>query len=106
MGIAKPTLGYPTRTAAVMALYEQGLRTSQVAERIGISDATVAALAHSARRASKAHRLSIPAGLYSRLQAAAHARGVRAEDLAHRLLSCALADDLVDAILDDDEAAE
>lgn len=46
----KPTLGYPSRTAAVMALRAEGLDTGAIAARIGISRECVSALEHSAAR--------------------------------------------------------
>lgn len=44
MGGAIPCLGYPSRTAAVLALRGQGLSTREIAVRIGIEVKTVAAL--------------------------------------------------------------
>lgn len=49
--MSKETLGYPTRTEAVIALAAQGLDNRAIGARIGISPSTVAALAASAARA-------------------------------------------------------
>jgi DNA-binding NarL/FixJ family response regulator len=49
--VSKETLGYPTRTEAVIALAAQGLDNRAIGARIGISPSTVAALAASAARA-------------------------------------------------------
>ena len=38
MGAAKPCLGYPSRTAAVIGLRAKGLTTAQIADAIGIED--------------------------------------------------------------------
>ncbi|MDX9862181.1 MAG: hypothetical protein RBS99_14825, partial [Rhodospirillales bacterium] len=48
MGAPKPCLGYPSRTAAVLALRGQGLDDVEIAQRIGIRRETVGALACSA----------------------------------------------------------
>ena len=50
MGGPKPCLGYPSRTAAVRAMQDQGLPVDQIAARIGISSGTVAALGGKATR--------------------------------------------------------
>lgn len=47
----KETLGYPTRTDAVIALAAQGLDNRAIGAAIGISPSTVAALTASAARA-------------------------------------------------------
>ena len=51
MSGAKETLGYPSRTDAVLALAAQGLDRRAIAARIGIAPSTVAALVSSAQRA-------------------------------------------------------
>jgi len=47
----KPCLGYPSRTAAALALYEQGYSMKQIADQIGIPEKNVEALLYSADRA-------------------------------------------------------
>tara|TARA_B100001105_G_C22195940_1_gene359014 strand:+ start:83 stop:514 length:432 start_codon:yes stop_codon:yes gene_type:complete len=47
----KPTLGYPTRTDAVLALVEQGFDNRAIAQKVGISTSTVSGLIASSRRA-------------------------------------------------------
>lgn len=49
--MSKETLGYPTRTEAVLALAAQGLDNRAIGAKVGISPSTVAALAASAQRA-------------------------------------------------------
>lgn len=56
-------------------------------------------------RPAPALPIALEAGLCARLDGAARRRGVSASQLAHRLLSAALDDDLIDAILDDGEDA-
>ncbi|BAV64789.1 hypothetical protein [Sphingobium cloacae] len=54
--MSKETLGYPTRTEAVIALAAQGLTNREIGEKIGIAASTVAALAASAQRAKTIRR--------------------------------------------------
>lgn len=62
MGAPKPTLGFTSRTEAVLALRADGCTTRQIAERIGISEQTVTALEHSSGRAKQrpTNRLTPP----------------------------------------------
>ncbi|MCB1395946.1 MAG: hypothetical protein KDJ98_08230 [Rhodobacteraceae bacterium] len=72
----KPCLGYPSRTSAAVGLAALGFAPLQV-------------------------HLS-PAGFQQlRAEAEAEARGSRSDYLARRLIEAALADNLIDAILDD-----
>jgi len=50
MSNAKPILGYPTRSAAAVALRAAGLSTAEIAAHLGVKHATVTALEHSAGR--------------------------------------------------------
>ncbi len=50
MSGAKETLGFPSRTAAVMALRKQGLTTAEIGRRIGIEPKVVSALECSAAK--------------------------------------------------------
>ncbi|HEX9837091.1 MAG TPA: hypothetical protein VGB90_09570 [Alphaproteobacteria bacterium] len=50
MAVAKPILGYPSRTAAVVALRREGLTLAEVAARTGIPVSNVSALECCARR--------------------------------------------------------
>ncbi|WP_225206267.1 LuxR C-terminal-related transcriptional regulator [Novosphingobium huizhouense] len=52
MSHAKPTLGYPSRTAAVAALQAQGLSNGDIAAKLGISTSTVTALKGKASKPS------------------------------------------------------
>ena len=53
-GHAQPTLGFPTKTAAIEALLGQGLEPRAVAERIGCSPQTVFTAQSKLRRRAKA----------------------------------------------------
>lgn len=110
MGAPKPTLGHPSRTEAVRWLRGKGLNTRQIAERIGIEQNAVAALECSARRRRKP-RLSeangrtvlFPADVLAALGPHATARGISANELARRIVQVAVDDELIDAILDDED---
>jgi hypothetical protein len=110
MPMAKPTLGYPSRTAAVQAMQRQGIADRKIAERIGINTSTVAALANSGRRADKRQRrpaeehgrtVLFPVDILDALRPAAAARGITVNTLARRLVEAVIDDDLIDAVLDD-----
>jgi len=106
----KPTLGYPSRTAAVLALSALGTSRREIARRIGIEESTVAALEHSARRSLDPERrradatmrtVVFPVEILDRLRAHAAARRCSANELCRRIVETALDDGLIDAILDD-----
>lgn len=112
MSVSKPTNGYPSRTAAVVAMRGQGVRDSVIAQRLGIEPKTVSALAISAER--KAARratetgwnpprsaLILPEDVKRRLRKAAVVRGVSVYQLALTIVEIAATNGLVDAILDD-----
>jgi len=107
-----PCMGYPSRTAAVIALRSQGLTTRQIAERIGIEVKTVGALEASFSRADrvfkpKASRAGFPvhvdAETWLKLRDAARLRSLNTEFLAGQLLMIVADDGLVDAIVEDRE---
>ncbi len=105
---AIPTLGYPTRTAACVALEAEGLTSAQIGARVGIPATTVAALLCSARRFSDARSapdacksVHFPIRLLQQLQPAARKRRVSRETLAWMIVERVAEDDLIDAVLDD-----
>jgi hypothetical protein len=116
MGAPKFCLGYPSRTAAVMALRAEGVPTRVIASRIGIEPKTVTALEASAQRDSRTqrretelpswHTVAIDNDVLRALRPHALRRGLTVTALARQLLATLADDDLVDALLDDaDEAA-
>lgn len=118
---AKPTLGYASRTEAVLALRRAGNSSQEIADAIGISTATVTALEHSAGR-KKSRRPDRPAEVHGRtvlfpidlldeLAPEATRRNMHVNMLVRRLIECIVDDSLVTSVLDDadtldrDEAA-
>ena len=105
---AKPTLGYPSRTAAVVGLRATGSSSSQIAAAIGIDTATVAALEHSAgrrrqRRPAEAHGRTVlfPQDILEALRPHAVSREISPNELARRIVDTVLDEGLIDAVLDD-----
>lgn len=107
--MGKATLGYPSRTDAVLALRRERLSTNQIAARIGIEPKTVTALEHSAGRAKRRPRpaeqlgrtVLFSADILDALGPAAAKRGVHPNALARRIVEEVVDGDLVDAVLDD-----
>ena len=108
MGAPKPTLGYPSRTAAVLAMRAQGRSTSAIADILGIDKGTVGALEASATR-SRARRpaeangrtVLFPVEILDRLRPHADRRGISANELARRIVDAVAEDNLIDAVLED-----
>lgn len=103
---AKPTLGYPNRTAAVLALRGEGLSPAAVAARIGIEEKTVVALEASGKRcrqivAAGAGTILFPPDIMVRLRRVAGLRTMSAGELARRIIEVVLDDGIVDAVLDE-----
>ena len=102
---AKPTLGYPSRTAAVLAMRGEGMTMAAIAERIGISVQTVSALEHSAhwRRGTSGQQRTVvfPVEVLDQLIRPAADRGIGANELARRIVEAVVDDGLIDAVLDD-----
>lgn len=106
----KPTLGYPNRTEAVLALRGQGLGTAQIAARIGIETKTVGALeASAARSKARARRpaeeqgrtVLFPIDVLNGLRRPAEKRRIHPNHLARLIIEAVVDGNLVDAVLDD-----
>lgn len=114
MAGAIPCLGYPSRTAAVLALRGEGLSTRDIATRIGIDVKNVAALQGSAARTDREprrrsrdpgniprNRIGIDATSIGRLRHHANRRGIPVDLLIEQIVMVVADDNLVDALLDD-----
>lgn len=110
MGARKPTLGYQSRTDAVLALRAKGCTTSQIAESIGIPENTVTALEHSAGRAKvrparpaeiNGRTILFPKDVLDRLGPHAARRCIHPNSLARMIVEIAVDEGLIDSILDD-----
>lgn len=109
----KRTLGYATRTDAVIALRGQGLGTAAIAERVGIEIKTVTALeASAARSRARASRpaeeqgrtVLFPVDVLASLRRPAEKRGLHPNQLARLIVEAVADGNLIDAVLDDAEA--
>ena len=104
-----PTLGYPSRREAVMALIAQGLDRFEIAARIGIKPSTVAVHCHYLRRGRgdrghpKFAHVRIERDALAALASHAAERGVTVDILARRILQAVIDGNLVNAVLDDGE---
>lgn len=105
---AKPTLGFASRTDAVIGLRRQGLTTRAIAEKIGIRESTVSALEHSARkgrpgRPSEEHGRTVlfPIDVLNSLSPHAARRNIHVNSLVRRLIECIVDDNIVDAVMGD-----
>lgn len=103
--MSKPTLGYPSRTAACLALRAQGLSWSQIAARCGISVECATNLAYVGARSraglGAGAKVPIRRALLNRLAGPAARRGTTTTLLAQRVIETAIEEGLVEAILDD-----
>jgi hypothetical protein len=115
MPAAKETLGYPSRTDAVLALRAMGLKPAVVAQRLGIPVKTVAALEASGRRRGQGSgvgssrprsAIEITADIREQLRSHARRRDTTVELLAASILQTVAFAGLVDAVLDDAEELE
>lgn len=107
MSKSHPVLGYPSKTAAVLASLKQGLSVRAIADRIGIEEKSVMALETSSRRAKRTEERTVvfPLETLDRLRPHATRRGISANELARRIVETAADEQMINAILDDGEAA-
>lgn len=110
--MAKPCLGYSSRTEAIIALRSKGLSTREIAERTGLDVNIITALEHSGARskrrafrpeAEQTRAVLFPPVVLDRLGPHAARRGVAVQSLARRIVETALTEGLIDALLDDAE---
>lgn len=111
---AKPTLGFATRTEAVLALRAGGKTTRQIADAIGIEPQTVSALEVSALRSAARLRnaaqafdgraVLLPTDILSRMRRASAKRGMEPHELAIRIIRTVVMENMIDAVIDDEVA--
>ena len=110
MGKSIPSLGYSSRTEAVVALRSAGRSTRHIAEALGIEEKTVTALEHSAGRAKRravrpaeehGRTVLFPIDVLDALSPHAARRGVHVNQLARRIVETVVDEGLVDSVLDD-----
>lgn len=109
MGARKQTLGYASRTDAVLALRSQRFSTAAIAAKIGIAESTVTALEHSAGRARRAPRpheelcrtVLFPMDILDALGPHAAKRNIHPNRLARLIVETVVDDKMIDAVLDD-----
>lgn len=107
-----PTLGYPSRTAAIEALRAQHLDTHAIARKIGISPKDVSALESSKQRTRKQRgasygrpnmaTITIDPELRMALRPHAIKRDMSVEALSRQILDTVAHEGMIDAVLDDD----
>ncbi len=102
----KPTLGYPTRTAAVEAMLAQGLSRREIAREIGASENSIQMLIYLAERRLSDRRIVLQRAMAEALRGEAGRRGTTPCELARCLLEAIVRDELFDALLGECEAAD
>lgn len=109
----RPMLGYPSTAEAALALSDEGLSTTEIAERLGddLKATDVNSILRHAKRTNN-HRVAkgritiIPADAFRALAPQAHKRGVSVGDLIIKIIGHITEDGMVDAVLDDREATQ
>lgn len=112
--MAKPTIGFSTRTEAVLALRAAGKTTQEISSEIGIEPKSVRALEASAAKTIKrcqpgamgGRTVLLPVEVLNRMRRPSAARGLDPHELALRIVSTVVMADLVDAVLDDNEGTD
>jgi hypothetical protein len=94
------------KTDAVFALRAEGLRPSEIAIRLGVSDNAVTGLIASRERTLRRSEAEGRTIVFSRdtldqLEPIARKRGLHVNALCRRIVETALDDNMIDAILDD-----
>lgn len=112
-----PTAGYASRTEAVLSLRKNGCSTKFIATTLGIAEKSVSALENSALRSrapgtkrKRLNRFDATTTVFPnevRNLAAPHAfrRNISINELFRRIVESVIDDNMVDAVLDDREAA-
>jgi hypothetical protein len=97
-----PTLGYPTRSAAVVALDEKGRSIDEIAAAIGIKPKQVSNLLYEAKSSRNMRtNILVCKSVLRALEPHAFKRKLNSRTLAERILKVVTESGLVDAVLDD-----
>jgi transcriptional regulator with XRE-family HTH domain len=103
----RPTLGHPSRTAAVLALSAEGLSVKEIAEKLGVSVSDISALKCMRRTASwlvnGGKHVRVSAKVIAGLELHAAKREITVASLIQKLLETIVEAQLVDSVLDDRE---
>ena len=115
MGAPVPCLGYPSRTAAIVALRQKGLTTAEISRETGISAKNILALEESAVRITRgakpigkaiSNAMLLPPWLVTALEAHARRRRMTPGMLAFRIIETVVGDKMIDAVMDDADGRE
>jgi len=102
MAKAVPTLGYPTRTAAVIALDKQGKSINEIAFAIGCTPKQAGNLLYEAKNSRNVRtNMQVCKSVLRALEPHASRRKLNSRTLAERILKVVTESGLVDAVLDD-----
>lgn len=96
-----PTLGYPSRTEAVVALHSQGIAVKDIAAQIGINEERAQRIIR-VYGPDKRTNMSIERSLLLDLEPAANRRRTSSRMLAIRIIRTVVNSGLIDAVLDDE----
>jgi predicted transcriptional regulator len=97
-----PTLGYPTRAAAVVALDKEGKTIDEIAAAIGIKPKQVSNLLYEAKNSRNMRtNVRVYKSVLQALGPHASRRKLNSHALAERILKVVAESGLVDAVLDD-----
>ena len=94
----KPTLGYPSRTAAAVALTEEGKSPQEIADLFGVSVNAVSGLisARNTRRPNERGLLALPSDVTEALRPIARQRSITIKELAVELLRMSIREGSID----------
>ena len=112
MPAAIPTLGYPSKSAAIAALFAEGRSVPEVADltdtpkKIVRTIASTRGLKYPRERLESGRAVHLPQELRAKLMRQARTRNIGVRTLALRLLDTIVTYDLVDAVLDDKTAKD
>lgn len=106
----KPVMGYPSQTAAIRALKAEGKPSDEIAALLGMKPKNVTSAANTATKHramsfayDKPQQVYLGVQTIAALKPHADARGIKPTKLVQMLIDAVVRDDMVDAVLDDQE---